>query len=288
MKCILMLVFMFGPMTILGQGVEKNLTNHPSSDRYASYSPNGENILFESNRSGDWEVFVMDKNGDNLLQLTTGGNNRRPSWHPIEEKILFEVERDSMQGLFELDFPSKRINLLCWAPIKTAYLFARYAPNGKSIALSHRLDDHKSQLLIMDNEGMVQDTLVSGVARTYFPGWSPEGASVVFHSRMDTNNEDDEIYTMHLPSRTLTRLTYWSRHNFCPSWAPSGQKIAYVTSIEGTRPEIYIMDRQGKAQQRVTFNQDGDTLPNWSPTTNELLITAYRQGNFEIVKISLE
>ena len=78
----------------LGQATgpaETNLTNHPSSDRYASFSPNGHKIVFESDREGHWDIYVMDFSGKNLERLTEHvSDDRRPSWHPDGESILFE------------------------------------------------------------------------------------------------------------------------------------------------------------------------------------------------------
>jgi TolB protein len=48
------------------------LTQEPGLDTHAKFSPDGENIVFVSNRSGSQQVWIMDKNGRNLKQLTSG------------------------------------------------------------------------------------------------------------------------------------------------------------------------------------------------------------------------
>ena len=69
-----------------------NLTNHPAADRGPDWSPDGNQIVFVSNRDGDWErnpkdnwdVFVMNADGTNPINLT---NNRAwdssPAWEPV-------------------------------------------------------------------------------------------------------------------------------------------------------------------------------------------------------------
>ena len=50
---------------------EKILTNHPADDRYGNYSPDGDQIIFESNREGNWDIFVMEGNGKHQTKLTS-------------------------------------------------------------------------------------------------------------------------------------------------------------------------------------------------------------------------
>jgi TolB protein len=48
------------------------LTKAPGLDTHAKFSPDGESIVFVSNRSGTQQIWVMDKNGRNLKQVTPG------------------------------------------------------------------------------------------------------------------------------------------------------------------------------------------------------------------------
>ena len=43
----------------------RRLTDHPASDRSPSFSPDGRHIAFESDRDGNYELYVMDADGNN-------------------------------------------------------------------------------------------------------------------------------------------------------------------------------------------------------------------------------
>lgn len=271
----------------MGQS-ERNLTNNSGQDRYASYSPSGDKILFESNRDGNWNIYLMDPDGSNQQKLTSDpSDNRRPSWHPSGSKILFESTRSGQNYLYELNLQTKRISQIVIKDLEGEPGFSRYSPSGKKIAFTIRKSEDESNIATVSSNGKNLKYLTTTPFRTFYPFWSPDGSLLSFSSRHETNNEDDEIYIIKSDGSEEKRLTNWPKHNFCAAWSPDGKKIAYATSMEEIRPEIYIMDADGGNQTRITNNLDGDTLPHWLTDGEKLIITGYRNGNFEICEIIL-
>lgn len=274
----------FGQSEIAWQ--EHCLTNNPFDNRFASYSPDGNWIVFESNRDGNWEIYIMDSHGKNIKRLTQNSvEDRRPSWHPNGRKILFESNRNGVNNLYTITLDKGKERQLSKMTEVGELIFAMYAPSGKKIAVSEKESENKSNIILLSKKGKKIKTLVENGKRNYFPKWSNDGKELIYFSRKDTNNQDDEIYRMNLKTGTEMRLTNWQKHNFCPAWSFDDSQIAYVTSMENTRPEIYIMDKDGSNQSRITYNEDGETLPNWHPRAPKLLVTAYRNGSFQICEL---
>ena len=59
----------------------KNLTQSPGVDEVGSWSPDGSKIVFFSNRDGNGEIYVMDANGNNQVNLTNHpARDAAPTW----------------------------------------------------------------------------------------------------------------------------------------------------------------------------------------------------------------
>jgi len=88
-------------------GNEQRLTDNRNNDWEPSWSPDGQQIAFASDRKGDlgnFDIYVMDVNGDNQQKLT---NHRAwdasPSWSPNSERIVFRSNRDGNWEIYVMD-----------------------------------------------------------------------------------------------------------------------------------------------------------------------------------------
>jgi TolB protein len=267
---------------------EEQLTNNAFDNQYASYNKAGEAIVFESNRDGHWQIYSMDIDGKNQRRvITSASNDRRPTWHPYKNLILFESDRNGVSDLFTFDLDTKELTKVP-IPLKGNKSFAQFAPNGKELIFNYKITDDNYNIYMISNNGKRLKTIVNNAYANMYPRFSPSGDAIVYFSSKHTKGQDDEIYVRNMYNRDEVRLTRSPTHDFCPSISNSGSKIVYVTSMEDGKPEIFIMNKDGKSQRRITFNDETDTLPNWSPQDFNLLITGFRNGSFQICKILLK
>ncbi len=290
-KGSIIFTILLGFLQLSGQPfTEVCLTNNAFNDRYASYSPNGKRIIFESDERGNWDIFMMDSDGKNRMMVTQSDSaDRRPDWHPNGKSILFESSRSGKFELYSLRLKSGEVSLIPLEIDSTAIpIFARYSPNGKKIAASIRYNEHHADIIAFSAQGKLIKKYTEFGLRSFYPSWTPDGKSLVFFSRHETNNELDEIYMFNGENNEISKIISGPTHNFCPVISPDGLRVAFVESQTDKRPEIFVttLDDSGKIQ--VTNNDSGDTIPSWSPDGKKLLITAYRNGQFEICEIELE
>lgn len=73
-----------------GGGTPQQLTNGPGINIGGSYSPDGSQIVFESDRSGSQQVYVMNADGSNQKRISFfGGRAATPEWSPRGDQIAF-------------------------------------------------------------------------------------------------------------------------------------------------------------------------------------------------------
>lgn len=76
------------------------LTFDPS-DTNPAVSPDGQNLVFMSNRGGNWDVYGVGIDGTDLTQLTTDtANDGLPVWAPDGKTIAFVSDRDGVWSLW--------------------------------------------------------------------------------------------------------------------------------------------------------------------------------------------
>jgi Tol biopolymer transport system component len=70
--------------------VMTQLTNDAADDAMPTFSPDGSKIAFASNRSGNWDIYVMPVGGGKAVQLTQdGADELHPSWSPTGNELVY-------------------------------------------------------------------------------------------------------------------------------------------------------------------------------------------------------
>jgi len=73
-----------------GGGTPVRLTDSPGIDVGGSFSPDGTKIVFESDRSGSQQIYVMNADGSDQRRVSFfGGRAATPEWSPRGDQIAF-------------------------------------------------------------------------------------------------------------------------------------------------------------------------------------------------------
>ena len=72
-----------------------NLTDHPALDRQPTWSSDGKQIAFVSNRDGLTSIYRMASDGTGVTRLTSGHDGDwKPAWSPDGKILCFVSSRE--------------------------------------------------------------------------------------------------------------------------------------------------------------------------------------------------
>ncbi len=94
--------------TLTVDGLVVSVAPSTSDDHHAALSPDEAFVAFISRRSGFAELWIANTTDHTTRRLTRfdGTTVRYPDWHPFEQRILYTVQTDAGERLFETDLVS--------------------------------------------------------------------------------------------------------------------------------------------------------------------------------------
>ncbi len=117
----------------------RRLTDVSGDDSSPSWSPDGRHIVFESNRDGNYGIYVMDANGDNLRNLTNDNSrDGHPSWSPDGRSIAFFSDRDGNYEIYVMGSDGSNLHRL--TDHSADDRSPSWSPDGRHIAFSSNRD----------------------------------------------------------------------------------------------------------------------------------------------------
>ena len=191
--------------------------------------------------------------------------------------------------------------------------YARYSPDGTRIAyLSNKGEDYgRTSLYVLDVNS--RETLAFEFPEGSFAAagytcsfghflarplarmvsgpinWHPDGKSLIYARVRDTKKGHlySDLYTMQVDSSKETRLTFDERA-YAPVYAPDGNRIAFVKSLDGTA-NLYVFEKSSARVWQLTFFEDGSQItdPAWHPSEENIYFGLSRAGGRDIYRVSV-
>lgn len=259
-------------------GSDKKQLTDQGNNVTPSWTPDGKQIIFASDRSGTRELYRMNADGSGVSQIVIAvvGNKLTPNMSHDLSQIVFAAE-NPLTGHPEIwvvnadgTAPRQLTNTPKANTGPTWSLFPRFSLNDSHI-LYASTQSGSSQIWIMNNDGTGKQQLTNGVATdcpdANAPNWSPDGKSIVFWAGYETRY--GEIWMMDADGTNPKQLTDQpapiSSDN--PAWSPDGSAIIFDTNRSGSNVEIWIMNANGGEQRKLIegFGAGGVMQMSWRP-----------------------
>jgi hypothetical protein len=255
-----------GEIGAIGEDVsESNLTNDPGLDFDPAYSPDGTEMAFASNRTGQSDLYVMAARGGPPRRLTrTAATETQPAWSPDGSEIAFT--RDGGHGRVAVYVigrhggRARRVTRFRWPAGEPAW-----APTGNRLAFTRRVGRSSTAVFRLELRTGRATRLTRGRVPAHEPAWSPDGRSIAYtRGRLDGNADIWVVRARGGKERRLTRAAGPDRQ---AAWSPAGDRIAFTHARNEGPTELYVMPAAGGRTQRLGPSNAGveRMAPTWRP-----------------------
>ena len=268
----------------------------------ASKAPITPKILFTSTRDGNSEVYMMNPDGSEQVNLTQHpASDFSAAWSPTGDKILFVSDRQGtrVQDLYLMDPDGSNVRRVFKRKITAWRGSPTWSPDGKHFAYVTRNRARPKSDLYLGTFGEEDAELLP---HCVYPAWSPDGSEIACH--ISTRPQTSHLTFINVRTRETERPlpTKALRWQFQPSWSADGNRLAF-SGIKDLLPvildrdlhnawldklAIFIVNRDGTGLRQLV-EEDGPyaQYPVLSPDGSEVLYTQEINGHSQIFKIDI-
>ena len=224
------------------------LSDGDFNDAQPVFSPDGARITFASDRSGQWDIWMMDSAGRNPTQLTNSpAPELHPSWSPDGKQIVYcrINPKDPAGELWIIDLENPSAKRLIGEG-----LFPTWSPRGDRIAYqkARRRGSRWFSIwttTLVGNEPAPPTEIISNTQYACIaPSWSSDGMQIAFALVAPSASASDgiaepritgsgraDIAIVDADGRGLVRLTNGRGENYSPTWS-SDDRIYFTAKLD--------------------------------------------------------
>jgi TolB protein len=217
--------------------------------RAAHATSPGENgkIVFTGNQSGTWQLYTMNADGSDMVQIT----HLPPT---IIEGWFANFSPDGKRILFTHDSPQN----LC-------------TPDGSPFCLDlYVINADGSGLTRLTNDGL-----------SWAGAWSPDGTRIVFN-QFDTRTFLIRVATMRADARgprTTLTTAFWE--SGFAHFTPNGRSIVFYSQFGGFVSAAWVMDSNGAKKIRLTQAWLEGAPSDISPDGQNVLLVSHENTSLQ-------
>lgn len=133
-------------------GNVSQVTASPDVDTDPAFSPDGNQIVFSSDRTGHGDIYVANIDGSGVTRLTDhGAADRQPVFSPDGLRIAFTSPRDGQDEIYTMDTDGTSVVRVTDNPGFDGE--AAYSPDGQKIAFFSERNQDGFGIFVMDADG---------------------------------------------------------------------------------------------------------------------------------------
>jgi len=243
----------------------------PQGDNtYACWSPDGTKIAFQTNRNGNWDIYIYDLTTKTEKALVSGlSQEQHPTWFPDGRSVVFDSDSLGYEYLFRCRLSDGKItplfkrDIICqqasFPQVPRQVYFSGYDKVSKQWQIY-------SYDFVYDN----LNRLTQHKAKCADPQVAPDGKHLIY-LKARTVFEPSSFPIINWYGEELGRLDSLRAKD--PCWNESGLKVYFVSYKDDVSGELYSIWENGSHLERLTFDTLQISQPAISPNGKSFLLT---------------
>lgn len=239
-------------------------------------------IAFAANISSNWDIFVMDDDGENLRQLThTPFDERSPAISPDRKQIVY-ASSDGSLGIMTAcgkenhiaDLPKGNYNYPDWSPSGKCLVFTAFIFMGPDMEYGSLWQYETADKTIdksLQQSGTQIDPACLGNGEILY-SLALSGPQIQISHQLWKYNPD---------TKRAQQLLIGHFNDMQPSPSAGGDKIVFASDRSGNF-DLWLTYSDGSALSQLTGNPASDMNPVFSPDDSQILFISNRTGIYEL------
>jgi TolB protein len=214
-------------------------------------------MSFGQRISGDTDQIraIAHRWADEIVYKLTAGQSRGIA----STKIAYTSRRGAAKEIYVMDYDGN--DQRAFTHNGSTNLFPSWSTDNSKLAfISSRTGKWEINIHSYLDGSRLPFPMFNSFAST--PAISPDGTQVVFSLR--TPRGDADLFVSRLDGSDRRNITNHPAIDTSPTWSPSGNQIAFVSSREGAG-QVFICDVDGANVRRVVKEGGDADSPSWSP-----------------------
>lgn len=243
-------------------------------------------VAFASNRSGNFEIYVIYEDGSGLRRVTdTPYNESRPVFMPGSDKIVFVTDESGAgTDIYSMNLDGSNRRRLTTDPGNDANPVALQGV----IAFDSDRTGTK-QIWMMNSDGTDQTQLTSRLEGASDPtlAITASGNQLAFQG-FEPSVSNLQIFTMTFSTGpfaggTPVRMTPADTSmQGQPAFSPDGSRIAYISNVEDSQFDLNVYSLADGTRTRLTNDEFFESRPWFSPDGTRVFAASFAPGNSDI------
>lgn len=278
-----------------------SLTSGNFNNAFPYFCPDNRRIAFQSDRDGNWEIYLMDIESGQAVRLTNHPEqDEMPVFGTKQNLIAFCSTRDDTihkgrlnkaRNIFLMNLLTGELSRVIDSPHDDWY--PALVGGGEKLVFVSERDDPRSvpfheklseiYLYELANGALLR--LTQNECDDSSPSVSANGKWILFSSDRSGNYQ---LYRMDLKGNMVQPLEAGFPQGNCgaPRYSSDGKQITFFVEFQ-ENADIYLMDQSGTTITRLTNDPAVDSYPSFSPDKRRIIFHSNRTGKYQIYWIDL-